>query len=68
MLCAKKAVNQASINQSDVQNFIILKPPIALQNQFTNFVSLADKSKLTIQKSLENLTELREPLMREYFG
>ena len=42
---AKKAVNQASINQGDVQSFKILVPPIKLQKQFAAFVAQIDKSK-----------------------
>ena len=43
---AKKAVNQASINQGDVQSFRILVPPTDLQKQFTDFVAQVDKSKV----------------------
>lgn len=42
---AKKAVNQASINQGDVQSFVMLVPPLELQNQFAAFVGQIDKSK-----------------------
>ena len=46
---AKKAVNQASINQGDVQSFKILVPPIKLQKQFAAFVAQIDKSKFMKQ-------------------
>lgn len=42
---AKKAVNQASINQKDVLDFNIYQPPVDLQNQFADFVQQVDKSK-----------------------
>ena len=42
---AKKAVNQASINQRDVQNLKILIPPVELQKQYAAFVAQVDKSK-----------------------
>jgi len=42
---AKKAVNQASINQSDVQDLNLLIPPLPLQNKFADFVQATDKSK-----------------------
>ncbi len=42
---AKKAVNQASINQKDVLGFEIYVPPLELQQQFTTFVAEVDKSK-----------------------
>ena len=43
---AKKAVNQASINQKDVQSFVVYMPPIEQQDQFAAFVKQTDKSKL----------------------
>ena len=43
---AKKAVNQASINQGDVQSLNVVVPPLSLQNQFATFVEEVDKSKL----------------------
>ena len=42
---AKKAVNQASINQKDVLDFDIYEPPVELQNQYATFVKEVDKSK-----------------------
>ena len=46
----------------------ILIPPIELQNQFAAFVEQTDKSKATIQKSLEKLETLKKALMQKYFG
>ena len=43
---AKKAVNQASINQGDVMSLQLLVPPLTLQKQFIAFVEQVDKSKL----------------------
>ncbi|EJG87769.1 type I restriction-modification system S subunit domain protein, partial [Streptococcus pneumoniae SPAR55] len=43
-------------------------PPLALQNEFADFVALVDKSQLAIQKSLEELETLKKSLMQEYFG
>lgn len=65
---AKKAVNQASINQKDVQSFVVYMPPIEQQDQFAAFVAQTDKSKLATQKSLEKLKILKKALMQEYFG
>ena len=44
---AKKAVNQASINQKDVLDLDIYRPPLELQNQFAAFVHQIDKLKFT---------------------
>ena len=43
-------------------------PPIELQNQFAAFVEQTDKSKLAVQKSLEELEILKKSLMQQYFG
>lgn len=43
-------------------------PPLELQEQFAAFVAQVDKSKLTIQKSLEKLEILKKVLMQKYFG
>ena len=64
---AKKAVNQASINQKDVLDFDIYQPPIEVQNRFATFVKQTDKSKLEIQQSLDKLELLKKALMQEYF-
>lgn len=43
-------------------------PPIELQNQFAAFVEQTDKSKLSIQQSLNKLEILKKSLMQKYFG
>ena len=65
---AKKSVNQASINQKDVLDFNIYQPPLDLQNEFANFVQQVDKSKVAVQKALEESQLLFDSLMQEYFG
>ena len=65
---AKKAVNQASINQRDVQSFKILVPPVGLQKQYAAFVAQVDKSKFAIQRSHDELELLFNSLMQQYFG
>lgn len=51
MIRAKKAVNQASINQQDVLSFRMFVPPLELQEQFADFVQQVDKSKFICQSS-----------------
>lgn len=65
---AKKAVNQASINQKDVLDFNIYQPPIDLQNQFADFARQVDKSKVAVQKALDETQLLFDSLMQQYFG
>ena len=43
-------------------------PPIELQNDFASFVQQIDKSKFTVQKSLEKAETLYKSLMQEYFA
>ena len=65
---AKKAVNQASINQKDVQSFVVYMPSIEQQEQFAAFVAQVDKSKVEIQKAIDQLEILKKSLMQQYFG
>ena len=56
------------ISKSIVENIRIPVPPIELQEQFATFVEQVDKSKLAIQKSLDQLETLKKALMQKYFG
>ncbi len=46
----------------------IYVPPVELQKQYTEFVRQADKSRLAIQQSLDQLETLKKSLMQKYFG
>lgn len=46
----------------------VLVPPREIQEQFADFVAQTDKSKLAVQKSLDELETLKKSLMQEYFG
>ena len=59
----KMAVSATVLGQAD---FVI--PPLEVQNHFTTFVEQTDKSKLAIQKSLDELETLKKALMQKYFG
>ena len=61
-------IDKRQINLDQVENFPIILPPIELQEQFAAFVEQTDKSKLTIQQSLDKLELLKKALMQEYFG
>ncbi len=63
-----KAVTIPSLTKSDLLNISLPLPPLALQNEFADFVVQVDKSQLAIQKSLEELETLKKSLMQEYFG
>ena len=46
----------------------IVVPPLALQEQFADFVEHTDKSKLAVKQVLEKAETLKKALMQEYFG
>ena len=43
-------------------------PPIELQEQFVDFIKQVDKSKVAVQKALDEAQLLFDSLMQEYFG
>ena len=46
----------------------VMLPPMELQKQFVDFVAQVDKSKVAIQKALDETQTLFDSLMQEYFG
>ena len=56
------------INLSDLRIQEIIMPPMELQEQMAAFVEQTDKSKLAIQRSLDELETLKKALMQKYFG
>ncbi len=64
----KTAIGQANINAQEMQDIGLYLPPIELQQQFVQFKEQTDKSKLTIQLSLDKLELLKKSLMQQYFG
>lgn len=66
--CAKQTTGIASINMKQLRALPVLVPPLSDQEQFVSFVTKVDKSKLAIQKSLDELEILKKSLMQKYFG
>ena len=60
--------NLPKVNRKEVSGFKTPLPPIKLQNKFATFVEQTNKSKLTIQQSLDKLEALKKALMQQYFG
>lgn len=56
------------ISAKDIRSFKVMLPPIELQNQFADFVRAVDKSKVAVQKALDETQLLFDSLMQEYFG
>lgn len=59
---------QLALTIEKVEKMEVAVPPIELQNQFADFVEQVNKSKLEVQKSLEELETLKKSLMQQYFG
>ncbi len=62
------SAGQRRVPASFLANYKVSLPPISLQNQFADFVHQLDKSKLAVQKSLDELKILKKSLMQTYFG
>lgn len=58
----------AGINVTKLKQIEVYVPPLNLQNQFAAFVAQTDKSKVAIQKSLDETQLLFDSLMQKYFG
>ena len=57
-----------TITKNDARSVLIIVPPIELQNEFEQFVKQVNKSKVTVQKALDETQLLFDSLMQKYFG
>lgn len=65
--CAKQTTGIASINMKQLRALPVLVPPLKLQEQFAAFVNQTEKSKVAVQKSLDEAQLLFDSLMQQYF-
>ena len=63
-----KGIAQKTLNLSEIKKIIIPLPSIEDQNAFEVFVKQTDKSKVVVQKALDEAQTLFDSLMQEYFG
>lgn len=59
---------RARISSGQLAELPIYIPPMELQDKFAAFVVQTDKSKLLVQKSLEETQQLFDALMQKYFS
>lgn len=59
---------QLNLSLKDIGNFKILLPPESEQENFIDLYKQVDKSKMAVQKSLDELEILKKSLMQTYFG
>ena len=56
------------LSKSKLEGKEFIVPPMELQNEFADFVHQVDKSKVAVQKALEETQVLFDSLMQQYFG
>ena len=61
-------IDKRQINVDQVEDFPIIIPPYEQQKAFAAFVALVDKSKVVVQKALDEAQLLFDSLMQQYFG
>lgn len=59
---------QPKITQKPLETLEYLTPPVEMQNEFTDFVHQVDKSKVAVQKALDEAQLLFDSLMQKNFG
>lgn len=57
-----------NLNVPIVSGFRIISPPIEVQNSYYDFIAQVNKSKVAVQKSLDETQLLFDSLMQKYFG
>ena len=62
------AKSMSNISKERLGNLEIVLPNIEKQNEFALFVSQIDKSKVVVQKALDEAQLLFDSLMQQYFG
>lgn len=65
---SKRTAGQDGIQMDKLKAYPFPFPPLELQDNFVCFLEQTDKSRLTIQQSLDKLEVLKKALMQEYFG
>ena len=68
ILAFSSRTNLPKVNKKQVEGFKLPLPPMGLQNQFADFVHQVDKSKVAVQKALDETQMLFDSLMQKYFA
>ena len=59
---------KAGLNFNSINSLRLMIPPLDDQNAFVDFIKQTDKSKVVVQKALDEAQTLFDSLMQEYFG
>lgn len=65
---SQRTAGQSGIEMPALKAYPFPYPPIELQEEFEQFVNQVDKSKVAVQKSLDETQQLFDSLMQKYFG
>lgn len=65
--CVNGSTNQIELSGAKLGEYLIIVPPIELQNQFAEFVKQVDKLKFAMEKSLKELENNFNSLMQKAF-
>lgn len=63
-----KGIGVPNLHLGEIKKAKIIIPPVECQNQFVAFVEQVDKSKIAVQKALDEAQTLFDSLMQQYFG
>ena len=66
--CAKQTTGIASINMTQLRALPVLMPPLSRQEEFVLFKAQVNKSKVAVQRALDETQLLFDSLMQKYFG
>ena len=67
-LSKNQSAVKAGLNFNSINSLRLMVPPIELQDVFIAFVAQVDKSKVAVQKALDETQLLFDSLMQKYFG
>ncbi|MBE6105258.1 restriction endonuclease subunit S [Anaerovibrio lipolyticus] len=63
-----KGIGVPNLHLGEIKKTKIFLPPMEIQKEFVLFVEQVDKSKVVVQKALDETQTLFDSLMQEYFG
>lgn len=61
-------IDKRQLNKEHIEDFPIICPPSDMVDSFISFVEQVDKSKVAVQKALDETQLLFDSLMQKYFG
>ena len=63
-----KGITLIQLNMEDLREVELIIPPVEQQKSFVEFAKQVDKSKVAVQKALDEVRLLFDSLMQKYFG